>query len=203
MKTVILSVSAIILSLINLQETPSDFDYKLSDIARDFRNEIMNEDECENLKRAADELVDEIEEVIEMDDEYSSTEIAELKKLKKEAEALEQFIAAVGDVGNYSPSIEEFNLANRRIRASVHYVSRNNYCVDIILVEIGDYVAYLTENNSSKNYTVSYKWKVPNGMSTGNGTMGLSKYSARHIYNNRDDIARKNISIFGVDCKEF
>lgn len=203
MKTIILSVSVIILSLTNIQETPSDFDYELSDIARDFRNEIMNEDECENLKRAADDLVDEIEEAIEMYGEYSIAEILELKKLKKEAEALEQFIAAVGDCGNYIPSIEEFNLANQRVRARVSYVSKNKYCVDMILVEIGDYVAYLAENNSSKNYTVSYKWKVTNGMSTGNGTMGLSKYSVRHIYNNRDEIAQKNISIFGVNCKEF
>lgn len=203
MKTIILSVFVIISSLTNLKETSSDFDFKLSDIARNFRNEIMNKDKCENLKRACDDLVDEIEGAIEMDDNYSHDEILELKKLKKEAEALEQFIASVGDCGNYIPSIDQFNLANQRIKANFSYVSRNEYCVDIILVEIGDYVAYLAKNNSSKNYTVSYKWEVPSRMNTGNGTMGLSEYSLRHIYNNRDETTQKSISIFEVKCKEF
>ena len=79
MKTIILSVFVIISSLTNLKETSSDFDFKLSDIARNFRNEIMNKDKCENLKRACDDLVDEIEGAIEMDDNYSHDEILELK----------------------------------------------------------------------------------------------------------------------------
>ncbi len=204
MKKIILSISLIIfsLNLLNSQETPSDFDYKLSNIAHNFRNEIMNKNECENLKRDTEDLVDEIEEAIEMDDRYTNDEIQELKKLKKEAEAIEQFIASVGDCGNYIPSIKEFNLANQRIRANVSYVSKNKYCVDIILVEIGDYVAYLAKNNTTKNYTLSYKWKTPNGFKSGNGTMGIIKYSIRHFYNNRDDISKKNIKVLDINCKE-
>jgi hypothetical protein len=82
MKIILLVVSTLILGISNIQETPSDFDYKLSDIAREFRNKIMNEGECENLKRDTDDLIDEIEDAIEMEDEYSYDEIIELKKLK-------------------------------------------------------------------------------------------------------------------------
>ena len=203
MKIILLAVSTLILGISNIQETPSDFDYKLSDIAREFRNKIMNEDECENLKRDADDLIDEIEDAIEMEDEYSYDEIIELKKLKKEAEALEDFIASVGDCGNYIPSINDFYLANQRINANVSYVIKDKYCVDIIIVQIGDYVAYLAKNSMSKNYTVSYKWKVQNGMSSGNGTMGLTKQSVRHIYNNREEPTKKNILIYDINCKEF
>lgn len=203
MKLILLIALGIFLGTPNLQETPADFDHDLSDIARKFRVEIMNEDECEKLKRAADDLVDEIEDAIEIEDEYTYDEILELKKLKKEAKALEKFIAAVGDCGNYMPSIEEFNLANRRVHARVSYVIKGKYCVDIVLVEIDDYVAYLAENNSSKNYTVSYKWNTLNRMNTGNGTMGLSNFSMRHIYNNRENTEQKNISVFGITCQEF
>ena len=174
MKKIILSISLITfcLNILNSQETPSDFDYKLSNIVHSFRNEIMNKDECENLKRDTEDLVDEIEEAIAMDDEYTNYEIRELKNLKREAEAVEVFIASVGDCGNYIPSIKEFNLANQRIRANASYLSKDKYCVDVILVEIGDYVAYLVENNTTKNYTLSYKWKTPNGFKSGNGNNG-------------------------------
>ena len=91
MKKIILSISLITfcLNILNSQETPSDFDYKLSNIVHSFRNEIMNKDECENLKRDTEDLVDEIEEAIAMDDEYTNYEIRELKNLKREAEAVE------------------------------------------------------------------------------------------------------------------
>lgn len=204
MKSILIIASLIFLGFSNfLQKTPSDFDYELSDIARNFRDEVMNEDECEKQKSAAEELADEIEDALDMQDEYNSDEIFELKKLKKEAEALESFIAAVGYCGGNILSIDAFNLANQRVNASVNYVIKDKYCVDVILVTIDDYVAYLAKNNYSKNYTVAYKWKAQNGMSTGNGRMGISKFGLRHIYNNREKTSQKDISVFGITCKEF
>ena len=202
MKIYYLKALILVLSFSNIQEFPSDFDYKLSDIVRRFKEEIMNKDVCENLKNETNYLVDDINDSLDKEGEYSYDEVLELKKLKKEAEALEEFIASVGDCGNYIPSIKDFNLANQRVNASISYVIKDKYCVDIILVEIGDYITYLAKNNSSKNLTISYKWKVPNGVNRGSGTMGLLKYSVRHIYNNREKLKVKEISIYGINCKE-
>lgn len=203
MKTIFILISVMMLSFSSFKVTPSDFDYKLSEIARKFRIEIMSLDECENLKTLTYYLVDEINDAIEMVEEYSYEEKLELKKLKKEAEALVQFIAVVGDCGNYTPSIDEFNLANKRVNARVSSVIKDKYCVDVILVEIGNYTTFLIKNKSAINYTVSYKYKTRDEMSIGSGKMGLSKYSVRNILNNREETTKKNISFFEISCKEF
>ncbi len=202
MKLILIITTTIFFGVFNTQDTPSDFDYKLSSIARNFRSDIMNEEGCEKQKTAAYELADEIEEAIESD-EYTSEEILELKKLKKETEALEEYIGVIGNIGNYNLSISDFNLINRRVNANISSVIRDKYCVDVILITIGDYAVYLAENDSSKNYKISYNWKAKKGMNTGSGNMGLWKYSMRHIYDNRENPTQKNISIFGITCKEF
>lgn len=181
--------------------SPSDFDYKISSIATEFRNNILDEDKCEKLKWATAELADEIEDEIKNVGMYSRDEILEFRKLKKEAEALEQFIASVGDCGNYMPSVEQFNLANKRVKASVSYVSRFEYCVDVVLVEVDDYVAYLVVNNTDNNYTLSYKLRANSGFRFGEGTMGVFGHSVRHFYNNRDDVSEKDISIIEINCE--
>lgn len=203
MKLLLLFTSILLFGFSSLKESPNDFDYKISDIVREFKSEIMDKDECEKQKKAVDDLANDIEDAIKNADEYNSDEIIELKKLKEEAKALEEFIAAVGNCGNYIPSIKNFNLANRRVGANVISIIKDKYCVDVISVSIGNYIAYLGENNSMKNYTVTYKWQVPNSMNTGNGTMGLSELSVRHVYDNREKPSQKNISIFGITCKEF
>lgn len=203
MKYFILTFSVLLLGSSTHMKIPNDFDYELSQIVRKFKEEIMDEDECENQKNEAGDLAEDIEDAIKKEGDYTSDEINTLKKLKKEAQALEGFIAVVGNCGNYIPSLDDFNLANRRVGASVVGISKGVFCVDVISVSIDDYVAYLGENNSLKNYTVSYKWKAPNGMNTGEGTMGLSKKSVRHIYDNREKPSQKTVSVFGITCTEF
>lgn len=203
MKLALLITTTLLFGSPFLRETPNDFDSKLSDIVRNFKVGIMDKDECEKQKRAADDLSDEIEDAIKEEDEHTPDELIKLEKLRKEAEALEAFIAVVGDCGNYIPSIDMFKLANRRVRANVAISTKDKYCIDIISVNIGDFVAYLGENNSSKNYTISYKWKSLNGLRTGSGTAGLLKHSVRHIYNNRENSKQKNVSILSITCQEF
>ncbi|MEZ5003926.1 MAG: hypothetical protein R2730_12935 [Chitinophagales bacterium] len=184
-------------------DSPSDFEYELTKIVRAFKANIMDEDECEDLKYEADDLADDIEDALDDSDNYTREEILKLKQLKKEAEALEEFIACVGHVGNYIPTLEDFNLANKRVRANVAIVSNNEFCIDVIVVNTGDYVAYLGKNSTDKNFTVSYEWKAVGATSSGNGTMGLSKQSVRHIYDNRDKPNQSSIKVFNVTCKEF
>lgn len=203
MKLALIIIPTILLQFSVLKENPIDFDQKLTDISRKLRLEIMDKDKCEKLKRDAASTTDEIEAAIKKTEKYSSAEIIKLKQLKKEAEALEYFIAAVGNCGNYIQSIEDFYLANRRVGATISTVIKGKYCIDFISVSIGEYVAFLGENNSTTNYTVTYQWKAINGLNTGNGKMGLPKLSMRHIYNNREKPSQKNISVYGITCNEF
>ncbi len=203
MKLTVLFTSILLFVFSILKESPNDFDYKLSDIIRNFKSEIMDKDECEKQKRAADDLLDDIEDAIKNEDNYNFDEIIELKKLENETKALAEFIGVVGKCGNSIISLKNINLANKRVGAKVSSIIKDKYCVDVISVSIGNYVVYLGENNSMKNYTVTYKWNTPNGMYSGNGAMGLSKLSVRHIYDNREKPSQKNISVFGITCKEF
>lgn len=203
MKITLIITLIILLNFYSIKENPKDFEYTLSEIAGKVQLEIIDIDKCEKLRRAAEDLYDDIEDAIEKGDEYNFDEKVELNKLKREAEAMEEFIAVVGNCRNYSLSIEKFNLANNRVRATVAYVIKDKYCIDVISVSIGNYVAYLGENNSKNNYTVNYKWKAIKSMSSGYGTMGLSKLSIRQIYDNREKPSQKNIFVFGIMCKEF
>jgi hypothetical protein len=204
-KTPIL-VFFIFMLLINFtiqKESPNDFEYALTNIVTKFKSEIMDKNECENLKYDTKRLIENIENALKKENEYTFEEITQLNLLKNETEALVEFIASVGNCGNYVPSIANFNIANRRVGAKVASLVKNRYCVDIISVSIGNYVAFLAENNSSNNYTVTYKYKGPNSSYSGNGIIGLSKQSVRHIYDNRDKPKNKYISVLGITCKAF
>lgn len=180
----------------------NDYDSDLTRISNDFRETIFDEDECTNLKNEVGDVSNAIEEDIDSDD-YSIDEKNQLKVLLKEADALEDYIASIGNCGNYIPSIEKFNLANRRVGGSVSIISLDKYCVDVISVTIGDYICYLAKNNTTNNFTVSYKWTTPNGMHKGNGTMGLYGKSVRHIYDNRDETEQTIITVTDITCAKF
>lgn len=203
MKLTILLTFFVIIDFSNIKKSPDYFDSELSNIVGKFKSDIMDKEECEKQKRAAEDLANEIEDAIKNVHDYNSSEIAELSKLQKEAEAVEEFIASVGNCGNYMSSLNNFDLANRRVGANVASVIKDKYCVDVISVSIGGYVAYLAQNNTSKIYDVSYMWKAPNKINSGSGTMGLFKFSIRHIYDNRNNPSQKNVSVFGITCREY
>lgn len=190
------------ISIFRTSSSPSDYEYKLFNIASDFRNNIMDEDKCRRLLNDASSIVYDIEGEIK-NNEFSNTELSEYKTVKKKAEALQAYIGAVGGSTNAMPTISEFMYANSLVRGDVATLFQEKFCIDIISVKIDNFTAYLGENNTNSNYSVSYKWKSPDGISKGNGTMGLPKKTVRHIYDNREKPNRKNIIIYEVNCKSF
>ena len=140
-------------------------------------------------------------------DEYrhSTIEISNLKALQKEAEALEQYIAVVGNCGGNILSSDNFYLINEKVGGGVLNALNKKLCVNIISVKIGAYVTYLAENSSTNNYTIKYKWngKLANGTNKGNGQAGMLKNSLRNIYDNRNEPKQKSISVYEIVCKEF
>ncbi len=185
------------------KDSPNSFDYRLTTIAQAFKQEIMNKDECEKLKEEASDLKGDIENDLYSNNEYSPDEINELKKLKEEAEALEGYIEVVGNCGNDFFPIEHLHLANKRIGGSITALIKDKYCVDVITVTIGRYIAYLGENNSTKDYKVSYNWYVPKGIISGSGKMVIESKTVRRIYDNREDPKQERATISGITCLEY
>lgn len=184
-------------------ERVSDFERKLSNIVTTFQAEIMDVDECDRQMRAAATLEADISDALRMEDEYDPEEMIHLRQLQKETAAVEAYIDVVGNVGNHFMKIDDLAFANRRIGGSIARVISGKYCVDIITVTIGDYVAYFGENNSTSNFTVNYKWKSNSGMQSGNGTMGILKSNVRHFCDNREYPTQKGKTIMGISCVEF
>lgn len=202
MKTITIILSIIISIFSISQESPSDFDRELTKIAQEFRSQIMDKAACEELRRSAYFLSGKIKNSLESRNRYSENELDELKELHIEANALEGFIAVIGGFRVFSFSLKEFHLANTRIKASVSKIVSDKYCVDVIKIEIGDYVTFFAENTTDIDFKTSYRWKGSNGRS-GNGSMAVEIKSIRHIYNNRDSKNKQNISILNFDCEAF
>jgi hypothetical protein len=203
MKTILLAIIVLSSGLPKVFDTPSDYERSLSNIAGQFRASIMDKDECENKMRDLSRLIDDIENDLDKDEEFSPDDITQLGQIKKKAEALKQYIGAVGHCGNTFPTIDQFNTANRMVGGDVAVVSQGKYCIDIITVTIDKYKVYLAQNNTYSNYTVSYQWKSPDGQSNGKGSMGLASKCVRPFYDNREEPSKKTITIFGVTCKAF
>ena len=180
----------------------NDFDSDLRKIVNNFKENIFDKDECIKFRNEAEDLAEEIEQEIE-DDEYTNVEKQQINILLKKAEALEDYIASVGNCGNYIPSIDDFYMANSLVGGNVSAIITDKYCVDVISVTIGDYICYLAENNTTNTFKVTYEWANPNGMHNGNGTMGLYGKSVRHIFDNRDEPEQRLIIVSEIACAEF
>jgi hypothetical protein len=177
----------------------SDFESDLNQIARDFKTNIMDESQCRQLEDDAEDLSEDIQDEID----NGSEEKMKLEQLKKEADALVVYMNCIGLAGSNIPTVEQFEMANRRVGGVVTFGASGNYCVVIQKVTINAYVCYIMRNNSSNNFTVSYKWKNTNGMRTGYGDQGVPKGCVREFYNNRDNPEDKSISVYAIACKTF
>ncbi len=163
----------------------------------------MDESKIDELKYEIAKLNNELDLEIRKVSQYSSSDILSLRNLKKETEALAQFVGIDSENRNYIPFTEQLFLANQRIGATIAYVSKDKHCVDIISINIGTYIAYVAENKSTRNYTVSYKWSSADGSTSADGFMGLPSSRVRHIYNNRTNPIQRTIIFSELNCVEF
>lgn len=201
MKTVLALFTVLLFSPSNTDKTYNDFDYELTGIVNDFRRDVMNKSRCEDLKRKADYLSDDIQKYLNEED-VDQYEKDKLRQLKKETEAIEEYIGSVGDCGTYFPKMDDLILANNRIDGNITSQLKNKFCVDVITVTINEYVATLAYNNTINDYSITYKWKLSTGMSSGNGSMGLPSQCVRHMYDNRNKPLAKKITILSFNCKK-
>ncbi|MCF8321785.1 MAG: hypothetical protein K9I26_01420 [Flavobacterium sp.] len=200
MKLYILISAFILLSFTKENKNSNDFDFQLSRIVSEFRENIMDKKMCEDLKRKAYNLSSDIQNSID-ENSNSSNEVNKLKQLKKEVDAVEEFIGTVGNGGNNMfVKMDLIYLANNRINSSMSTNVKDKFCVEILTITLNEYVAKMMYNKSSNDYTVTYKWKLSNATSIGNGTMGIPMQTIRHMYDNREKPAQKNIMVTNVTC---
>lgn len=205
MKYILLLAAFLISSSVFAQQDLIDeFDDTLSDIVQGFIEEIMDLSECEYQIDEVDDLIDDMSEAIDdWDEEDSFDDLRQLKSLLKEAEAVEDFFQGVCPSTGRISSIENMFLANQRIDADIAYVVKDKFCIDVISITIGRYVAFFYMNDTSKNFKVSHKWQSVEGYPAGHGNFGLASRSLLQFANSREEIKLKNIRINEISCVEF
>jgi hypothetical protein len=176
-----------------------DYDAQLNAVVADFKLNIFDQQKCEAASQKAGDISEAIKEAL--NEELDKADRKKLEALKKEAEALEDYILAVGDINAGFETVEKMNLANSRVHGDISAVQKGDFCVDIISVSIGDFICYLAENNSSKIISVNYKWKGPDGTKSGSGTIKVFATSIHAMYSNRKDKDVKKVTFMGLTCK--
>jgi hypothetical protein len=188
------------LSFTSSHITTDDFDSQLNAVVTDFKQNIFDQQKCEAASQKAGTIADAIEEAMN-EEGLSKGDRKKLEELKKEAEALEDYILAIGGINDGFETVEKMNLANARVHGDISAVQKGDFCVDIISVSIGDFICYLAENNSSKIISVNYKWKGPDGTKSGSGTVKVFANSVHAMYSNRKDKDTKKVTFMGLTCK--
>jgi hypothetical protein len=185
----------------SFRTSTDDFNAQLDAVVTDFKQNIFDEQKCQAASSKAGSIADAIEEALNGDG-LDKGERKKLEGLKKEAEALEDYISAVGDINGGFITVEKMNLANARVHGDISAVQKGDFCTDIVSVSIGDFICYLAENNGSKIISVNYKWKGPDGAKSGSGTVTVYANSVHAMYSNRKDHEVKKVTFMGLVCKE-
>jgi hypothetical protein len=200
MKLLITLFSFTLLSFISLKETATDFDKQLNDVVADFKLNIFDQQKCQAASDKAANISEGITDAMN-EDGISKSDIKKLQDLKKEADALQDYILAVGNIEGGFETVDKLNLANSRVQGNISSVSNGKFCMDIISVSIGDYICYMAENNSDKITSVNYKWKGPDGTKSGSGTISVFAHSVNAMYSNRAEPAVNKVEFLSLTCK--
>jgi hypothetical protein len=185
--------------IITAKISPTYFESRLRNIIDTFKENILSESSCINTLDDLDSISEDIEEELEKNDKYSSSQMAELKKIDKEVDAAIDLVYSIGNCNTLGHiTIEDFNLINNKVNARVTDALRESACVDIYALKINEYVAFLAVNESDKLMSVSID--MDSEYSYGNMSMGLDKGSMRRIHDNFDEIRDVQVDFSNIDC---
>ncbi len=200
MKHLFLLLALPLLAFTSFPETADDFSKQIDDVAADFKTNVMDAQKCAAAAQKAASIAESIADALN-EDGVSKTDKKKLEGLKKEAEAVESFILAVGDLEGGFATREKMELANGRIHAEMSSVQKGDFCMDIMEIIIGDFSCYLAENTGKEITAVTFRWKGPNGTKSGSGTVTVFAASVHPMYNNRKDPETKKITVMSMSCK--
>ena len=181
------------------------YDSQLSSIARDFRTYILDEDRCEDLARDAEYLADELEDAIDdaEDDQVSAYELNELRRAKRQAEALADFIWVIGSIRSIPLPEEDMWIGKQLVGGDFFELANQSFCTKVIVYTLKDYVTYLAQNESAQNYTVKRTFLVSGHYASGRVNMGLPSRHVRPVWDNREELNQSGLQIKEAACIPF
>ena len=144
MKQLLLILCIPFFSFVTSTDSSSDFDKKLDKVVANFKQHIFNKQKCDSCSIDAKNIAIAIQDVLD-DGGIDKSEIKKLEALKKEADGLENYISAVGDLDGGFSTVADLNLANGRVKGTISNES-GKFCVGIISVSIGHTSIFMFNN---------------------------------------------------------
>ncbi len=181
----------------------SQFERQLVSIFSEIKTSLNDEYEVDQLRSSSEELVSDIEYFKKRNDNLSSNLIFKLNQINTEAEKLVRFFYVIDRSGGMIEKNDFFKIINEA-GGNITTVLSNSACANILKVDLGDFSAFIAENNSrSKSYKV--KWSLTNttyGLVGSSGEMGLIRRNVRHLVNSRDSEDFKLLKPKSILCVE-
>jgi hypothetical protein len=166
-------------------------------------NHIGNKEHCDKLVRDLDDLSDDIEDNIKKDDDLSSDDIKNLKAILASAEAVEDFVRAVGNSSYGTGFLKEkqLRLVRELLNFSMTEMFTGKFCVNIYQVTIGGYKSLIVTKTGSNNILrIKAVFKSTVATATTTLEMGVVPNEYSRFWSSANDPSYRSYQITRVDC---
>ena len=180
-----------------------EFNVNLDSIVEEFKMNIMARDHCMRLKRDASVLAREVKKYVKATPDLNADMKEEFLEIAKKGTALKVYISCLRDTGMYITSLKQFNYANSFIYGDLEYMHKAQYCTEVLILNIDEFVAYIVKNPESKGFMIRYSWKKPHEIGGGTITLPVYEESVQILFDNQMHPERTEVELFNIICTPF
>lgn len=181
------------------EHEPSYYTNKIASITSDFDGSYMDENEVDDLRSKASNVVSDINDELENETLSYSLKL-EYKKSLSAAEDLKNALGVISGSAYLCENIQSFYRGAAVLGCSVTPVFTDKYCLNFAKVVYRELVCYVVMSKSDATRRISCKWSANKGMDTGSLEAGFWSNSVRCLYDNRDNPAITSIYLTTVTC---
>ncbi len=183
----------------DLQTYVNDF----NDIVKETPKQISNRDRCDYLIKNISTLNSNLEHVLNNSEQIHPDDIKVLKWTKVHAEALENFLRAVGNSSNgmMYMTANQLTLVKELFSVGITEVYFEKFCCNLFEIKFDNYICVLAyKKGSDEIYNIKSKISSQTARSTSSMDMGLMVNKFRRLWSNGDDLSIKNYQIHSIQC---
>ena len=180
-----------------------EFTADLNEIVEGFKMNIMDREHCMRLKQKASSLAREAKKYVKATPDLDDELKMEFLDIVKKGKALKVYISCLRDTGMYITSLEQFNYANDFVYGDLEYMHKAQYCTEVLIFNIDEFVAYLIKNPDPKGFMIRYSWKKPHEIGGGTITLPVYEESVQILFDNQMHPERLEVELFNIICTPF
>ncbi|PCH95057.1 MAG: hypothetical protein COB85_04930 [Bacteroidetes bacterium] len=187
----------------NAKNRLKEFNAKLDHIVQVFKLNILDRDLCLKLKLDASKLARDVKKYVQATPDLAISMKSELLEVAKKGKALNVYISCLRDTGMYITSLKQFNYANNFVYGDLEYMHKAQYCSEVLIFSIDEFVAYIVKNPEPKGFMIRYSWKKPHEIGGGTITLPVYEESIQILFDNQMHPERLEVELFNIICTPF